>query len=181
RKISLPSFAVITNEVKDRSTDARSVNNDWPIRMIGSAIVRSLGPSRTGIVFAPRADTHCEFDPASSCELPQEAQIVLREQTDIGNVEQNHGQPVHPKTEGKPGPFFRIVSVVAAGSVDRFKNGGMHHSAAADFDPLFAAFQCARFNINFKTRFGERKIMRTKTDGGVGAKKLAQKEFQCAF
>src|SRR5882724_7377383 len=116
-----------------------------------------------------------------SCELSQEAQIILREQADVRNVEQNHRQPVHPKTEGKPGPFFRIVSVVAAGLVNRFENGRMHHSAAADFNPLFAAFQRARFHINFKTRFGERKIMRTKTHGGVGAEKLAQKEFKHAL
>ena len=79
----------------------------------------------------------------ASCELPQETQIVLREEADIGNIEQNHCQSVHPKTEGKSGPFFRIVSAVAAGLIDGFENGRMHHSAAADFDPLFAAFQCA--------------------------------------
>src|SRR6267378_5631125 len=49
-----------------------------------------------------------------SCELPQKTQIILRKQADIGNVEQNHRQPVHSETESEPGPFFRIISVVTA-------------------------------------------------------------------
>src|SRR5690349_24923058 len=96
----------------------------------------------------------------ASCELLQETQIVLRKEANIGNIEQNHRQSVHPKTESKSGPFFRIVTAVAAGLVDRFENGRMHHSAAADFDPLFAAFERACFYVNFKTRFGVWKFMR---------------------
>ena len=58
-----------------------------------------------------------------SCELFQKTQIVLREKTDVGNVEQNHGQPVHSETESEPGPFFRIVGVVAARIVYLLENG----------------------------------------------------------
>ena len=49
-----------------------------------------------------------------SCELSQKTQIVLRKQADVGNVEQNHRQPIHSETESEPGPFFRIVGVVTA-------------------------------------------------------------------
>src|ERR1700748_381476 len=78
------------------------------IRVSDPAIGRSAGAS-------PRDNTLSEFDVVSSCELPQETQVVLREEADIGNIEQNHRQSVHPKTESKSGPFFRIVSAVAAG------------------------------------------------------------------
>src|SRR6476660_9064618 len=74
-----------------------------------------------------------------SCKLPQKTQIILRKQADVGNVEQNHRQSVHSETESEPSPFFRIISVIAARLIDCFENGGMHHAAAADFDPLFAA------------------------------------------
>src|SRR5438552_1395097 len=117
----------------------------------------------------------------SSCELSQKAQIVLRKQADVRNVEQNHCQPIHPETESEPGPFFRIVSVVAARLVDSFENGGMHHAATANFDPLFAALQRTRFHINLKTRFGEREIMWAKTHRRVSAEQFAQEKFQGAF
>src|SRR6476620_8158556 len=81
----------------------------------------------------------CPANCPDSCELPEKAQIILRKQADVGNVEQNHRQPVHSETESEPGPFFRIISVIAARLIDCFENGGMHHAAAADFDPLFAA------------------------------------------
>src|SRR6267378_1917930 len=105
--------------------------------------------------------SHAMFSGAEtrfSCELAQKTQIILRKQADVGNVEQNHRQPVHSETESEPGPFSRIISVVTARLIDCFENGGMHHAAAADFDPLFAALQRTRFHVNLKTRFGERKI-----------------------
>ena len=52
--------------------------------------------------------------------MPQKAQIILREQADVGNVEQDHCQPIHPETEGKTGPIFRIISIVPARLVDGF-------------------------------------------------------------
>src|SRR5437660_10667016 len=74
-----------------------------------------------------------------SRELPQKTQIILHKQADVGNVEQNHRQPVHSETESEPGPSSRIICVVAARLIDRFENGGMHHAATTDFDPLFPA------------------------------------------
>src|SRR5207247_15608 len=43
-----------------------------------------------------------------SCELEKEPQIVLREQADVGDIEQDHGKPVHAQTEGEAGPLFGI-------------------------------------------------------------------------
>src|SRR5207248_7911404 len=57
----------------------------------------------------------------------------------------------------------------------------MHHAAAANLDPLFAAFQSTRFHVNLETRFGERKIMRAKTHRRVGTEKFAQKKFERAL
>jgi hypothetical protein len=116
-----------------------------------------------------------------SCELPQKAQIILREQADVGNVEQDHRQAIHPETEGKTGPFFRVVSVIVARLIDGFQNGGMHHAAAANLDPLFATLQSTRFYVDLETRFRERKIMRAKTHRRVGAEKFAQKKFERAL
>ena len=105
----------------------------------------------------------------------------MRKQADVGNVEQNHRQPVHSETESEPGPFFRIISVVTARLIDCFENGGMHHAAAADFDPLFAALQRTRFHVNLKTRFGKGKIMRAKTHRRVCTEKFAEEKFQRSF
>src|SRR2546423_4731387 len=102
-------------------------------------------------------------DGVFSCELPQKAQIILRKQADVGNVEQDHRQPIHPETEGKTSPFFRIISIVPARLVDRFENGGMDHAAATDLDPLFPALQGPRFYLDFENRFGERKKKRAET------------------
>ena len=66
---------------------------------------------------------------------------LLREETNIGNFEQNHRQTIHAETECIAAPFFRIVSVIAARFVDRFKNGRMDHAATGHLDPLFAALQ----------------------------------------
>src|SRR5205807_6861453 len=102
----------------------------------------------------PRDDSRysCPANCTGSCELPQKTQIILRKQADIGNVEQNHRQPVHSETESEPGPFFRIIRVVTARLIDCFENGGMHPAPAANFDPLFAALQRTRFHLNPKTR-----------------------------
>ncbi len=75
--------------------------------MLGEA-VRSLGVCALGMT--PRSYVQCE----RSCELPKEPQIVLGKQPDIGNVEQDHGETIHPQTEGESCPFLRIVGVVAA-------------------------------------------------------------------
>ena len=64
-----------------------------------------------------------------SRELFQKAQIVLCKESDIWNVEQNHRQTIHTETECIAAPLFRIVSVIAALFVDRFKNGRMHDAA----------------------------------------------------
>src|SRR5438067_12003945 len=142
---------------------------------VEESLWRYLCPFATGSLhFAPD-------DGKGSCELPQKTQIILRKQADVGNVEQHHRQPVHSETESEPGPFFRIISVVTARLIDCFENGGMHHAAAADFDPLFAALQRTRFHVNLKTRFGEGKIMRAKTHRRVCTEKFAQERFQRAF
>src|ERR1044071_3751372 len=64
-------------------------------------------------------------DNEGSCELPQEPQIVLREETNIRDVEQNHREPVHAETERVAAPFFRVIGLVAARFVDLFENRGM--------------------------------------------------------
>src|SRR5215813_13056075 len=80
-------------------------------------------------------------DKIDSRELPQKPQIILREEPNIGNVEQNHRQPIHAESEGITAPLFGVVSVIATRFVDGFKNSRMHHAATGHFDPLLAAFQ----------------------------------------
>jgi len=85
------------------------------------------------------------------------------------------------RDRSEPGPFFRIISVIAARLIDRFENGGMHHAAAADFDPLFSALQRTRFHVNLKNSFGKGKIMRAKTNRRVRTEKFAEEKFQRSF
>lgn len=73
---------------------------------------------------------------ACSCELPQEPEVVPREQSKIRNAEQDHGQPIHSQAKGEPAPFFRIVGFVFSRFVHFFENGWMHHPAAANFQPF---------------------------------------------
>src|SRR5713226_9773573 len=77
-------------------------------------------------------------DKRGSCELFQKPQIILHEEADVGNIEQNHREAIHPETECVAAPFLRIVSLVAARFVDRFKDRRMYYARAGDFDPLFA-------------------------------------------
>src|SRR5256714_4728187 len=120
-------------------------------------------------------------DGVFSCELPQKAQIILRKQADVGNVEQDHRQPIHPETEGKTSPFFRIISIVPARLVDRFENGGMDHAAATDLDPLFSAPQGIRIPVDFATRVRVKKINWAKIHRGVGHEKLTHVKMQKAI
>src|SRR5476651_1654015 len=108
--------------------------------------------------------TRCLKAPSSSCELPQEPKVVPREQAEIWNAEQDHGQPIHPQTKCEAAPFFRIVGRVLARFVHFLKNGRMHHSAAAHFQPFFAAFECFRFHVNLETWLGKREIMRAEAN-----------------
>src|SRR5438105_2260132 len=128
--------------------------------------------------FMPDLRCQCCGASVSSRELPQETQIVLREKTNIWNIEQNHGEPIHPQAEGETSPLLRIVSTVTARCVYGFEDGRMDHSAPTNFNPLFASFHRFRFYIDLKTRFRERKIMRPKPHGGVCSEKLAQEKFK---
>src|SRR5436190_20029355 len=107
-----------------------------------------------------------------SCELPQEPEIVLGEKANVWNIEQNHGEPVHPQAKGEAGPRFRIVSAVPARRVYGFENSRMNHPASANFNPLFAPFQCFRFYVYLETGFSEWKIMRSKTHRRICSEKF---------
>src|SRR5207248_3923371 len=114
----------------------------------------------------------------SSCKLPQETQVVLREKANVRYIEQNHCEPVHSQAEGEASPLLRIVSAVAARCVYGFEDSRMDHPASTNFNPLFAPFHRFRFYVDFETRFRERKIMRPKTHGGICSQKLAQEKFK---
>src|SRR5436190_19364322 len=104
-----------------------------------------------------------------SCELPQEPQIVRGEITNVRNAEQDHREPVHAEAERKAAPLLRIVSVITARGIDLLVNSGIDHAAAAHLQPLLAASERLRFHVHFEARFGERKIMRAKTNLSIGA------------
>ena len=74
----------------------------------------------------------------ASRELSQEPQIVLREETDIRDIEQNHGEPVHAQAESVAAPFLGIVSFIAARFVNCFENSRVNYAAATDLDPFLA-------------------------------------------
>src|SRR5207248_798727 len=124
------------------------------MRVTRRAIVRSLA------IFVAR-DSRKTYE-GCSCELAKKAQIVLCKETKIGDVEHNHGKPIHAETERVAGPLFRIVSIIAASFVDLFEDCRMHDTRTSDFNPLLAAFDGFRFHINLEARFGERKEVRPK-------------------
>src|SRR5256885_9835823 len=108
-----------------------------------------------------------------SRELFKKSEIILRKQTDVRDVEQDHGEPIHAEAERVTAPLFGIVSFIAAGFVDRFEDGGVDYAATAHLDPLLATLERLGFHIDFQARFGERKMVRTKLDLGFCTKQHA--------
>src|SRR6266478_5398171 len=117
----------------------------------------------------------------ASRELFQKAQIILHEEADIGNIEQNHREPIHSETECVAAPFLRIVSLVAARLIYRFEDRRMYYARTGDFNPLLPSLEHLRFHIHFKARLGEWKIVWTKLDSGSGTEKFAHEKFERAF
>src|SRR5262245_16235578 len=101
-----------------------------------------------------------------SCKLPQEPQIVLCEEANVGNIEQNQSQSVHAQAECVAAPPFRIVSFVTTRFVHLLENGRMHHARASHFDPALATLERFRFHINLETRLGEWEEVRAKLHFG---------------
>src|SRR6266513_1820430 len=101
--------------------------------------------------------------------------------TEIYTLSLHDALPIHAEAECIAAPLFGIVSVIATRFVDRFKNSRMHHAAAGHFDPLLAAFQSFRSDVNLQTWLGKREEMRSKLHFGVGAKEFPHEKFELAF
>src|SRR6476469_9410805 len=125
--------------------------------------------------------TSLDMTKPCSRELFQKPQVILRKEPDIGNFKENHRQPIHAEPKCIAAPLFGIVSIIATRFVDRFKNSRMHHAAAGHFDPLLAAFESFRSDVNLQTWLGKREEMRSKLHFGVGAKEFPHEEFELAF
>src|SRR5437588_1021406 len=143
----------------------------------------SFSNEQAGSLFAEsgwKPDFLCECRRASvsSCELSQETQIVLHEETNVWYVEQNHRESIHSQAEGEASPLFRIVGAVLPRFVYGLEHSGMDHPASTNFNPLFAAFHRFRFYVDLEARFRERKIMRAKTHGRINPEKLAQEKLK---
>src|SRR6476620_6416951 len=175
------SNSAISSGFFGRSTNSRS-------QLTENFIFRRSHPERSrGIPWSclnvMQRDVSTSLDMTTICsrELFQKAQVILREEPNIRNFEKNHCQPIHAEPECIATPFFRIVSIIATRFVDRFKNSRMHHAAAGHFDPLLAAFESFRSDVNLQTWLGKREEMRSKLHFGVGAKEFPHEKFELAF
>ena len=63
------------------------------------------------------------FIVCTSLELVQESDIVVENQTQIGNPQATHGHTLQAHTKGKAGILFGVDTTVA-------QNLGMHHTGA---------------------------------------------------
>src|SRR5947208_6934544 len=116
-----------------------------------------------------------------ACEPAENTQLVLREQADVGDVEQNHREPVHSETERVAAPLFGIVSFVTTCFIDLLENRRMHDARAGDFDPALATLERFRFHINLEARLGEWKEVRTKLHFRSRTEKFEHEKLEGAF
>src|SRR6266571_6422024 len=109
------SNSAISSGFFGRSTNSRSQLAENFIRTLFSLLSLSKGEGRVRVSVvggeqdpspqsSPRERGEAEsliapFAKPCSCELFQKPQIVLREQTDVRDVEQNHRKPIHAETE----------------------------------------------------------------------------------
>src|SRR5262245_26304086 len=81
-------------------------------------------------------------------ELAEAARVVLVEEADFVDSVADHGDAFDAKAERPAGPDFGIVA-------DVLEHFGMDHSAAGDFEPVFAHFlHEGAGEIDFEARFG---------------------------
>ena len=118
----------------------------------------------------------------ASSKFAQETNVVIIENTKVVNTVFQHGNAFHTQTEGKAPELSAVVA-------RHFKNIGMHHAGAENFDPTgitagTAAFAAANAagNIHFGAGFGKREITGTEADLTVFAEELThhfeQRPFQ---
>src|ERR1039457_1924961 len=86
-----------------------------------------------------------------SVELLEKAQITFVEQAQIVHTVTQHRQAFHTQTKGKTKIFFAV-------DIDVLQHVGMHHAAAADFQPA-----AVPAHIYFSRWLGKRKERRTET------------------
>src|SRR5437016_5321332 len=106
-------------------------------------------------------------------ELLQKTEIVFVKEPNVIDAIPNHGDALDAEAKGPAGPDFRVVA-------DVFKDLGMHHAAAGDFQPFLAHFARQRTaEINLEARFGVTEIMWTETNPGFGSHQFFEDEFHC--
>src|SRR5262252_6255141 len=69
-----------------------------------------------------------EATAVDSCELPEEAEVVLEEQTDVVDPVLEHGHTLDAHAEGPARDLFRVVADIA-------KHLRVHHPRAQDLEP----------------------------------------------
>src|SRR5687767_39585 len=108
-------------------------------------------------------------------KLIQEPDIILVKQTDIMDAIADHGDALDAETERPTAPHFGIVS-------DIFKNLRMHHSAAGNFQPVFAhLFHERAGEVDFEAGLGVAEIVRAEAEFDFVAEKFFENEFDRAF
>src|SRR6266550_1190996 len=109
-------------------------------------------------------------------ELPQEADIVLEEQAEVGDVVLEHRQAVQPGAEGKAGIVVRVDAAVA-------EYLRMDHARAQDLQPAALAASTTRSPANSTrhrrrdARFRKGEMIAENADAPIGTEQRKREVF----
>src|SRR2546425_2396720 len=132
---------------------------------------RTGGASRPGPVLPA---------PGCSCELPQEAQVVLEEQADVVDAVLEHRDALAAQAERPAGDLFGIVADVP-------EHLRVHHPGAQDLEPAVLADAAAAAtaeeaeHVDLGGRLREREKRRAEADARPRPEHFASEEFQRPF
>src|SRR5688572_19962942 len=114
------------------------------------------------------------FIGAASCELAQEAHVVVEEAAQVVDAIAQHREALDAEAEGEAGVAFRIDADVA-------QHARMDHAAAEHFQPARAAIGLLPGDVDFRRRLGEREIARAETHFEIAFEECAHEFAQCAL
>src|SRR3989304_8010868 len=97
----------------------------WPNPSMARRSISAAGSSGTG-TNSRNQERGTRID--GSSELPQQAQVVLPEQPDVGNAVARHHDAVAEAAEGKGGVALRV-------DAGHLQHAGGKHAAPAQFQP----------------------------------------------
>src|SRR5688500_11699541 len=114
------------------------------------------------------------FIGTASCELAQEAHVVVEEASQVVDAVTQHREALDAQAEREAGVAFRI-------DADVTQHVRMDHAAAEHLQPARAAVRLLPSDVHFRRRLGEREIARTEPHFEIALEERAHEFAQRAL